>query len=76
MNFFQAQDKARRNTSWLIFLFFMAIISLVILTNLLLIGTFAYMGTTENDSFMERAAEEGIEVVEGCTLVMLQTATF
>lgn len=52
MNFFQAQDKARRNTSWLIFLFILAIISLVILTNLLLIGTFAYMGTSENDSFM------------------------
>ncbi|MDH5601561.1 MAG: M48 family metallopeptidase [Gammaproteobacteria bacterium] len=52
MNFFQAQDKARRNTSWLIFLFILAIISLVILTNLLLIGTFAYMGTNENDSFM------------------------
>ena len=31
---------------------------------------------TENDSFMERAAARGIEVVEGCTLVMLQTATF
>ena len=31
---------------------------------------------TENDSFMERAAVQGIEVVEGCTLVMLQTATF
>lgn len=52
MNFFQAQDKARKNTSWLIFLFVLAIISLVILTNILIIGTFAYMGANENDSFL------------------------
>ena len=31
---------------------------------------------TENDAFMEKAENQGIEVVEGCTLVMLQTATF
>lgn len=42
MNFFSAQDKARRNTSRLIFLFILAVLSLIILTNLLLIGTFTY----------------------------------
>ena len=52
MNFFKAQDKARRNTKRLIFLFILAVISLVILTNLLLIGTFAYMDTAENESFI------------------------
>lgn len=52
MNFFKAQDKARRNTSWLIFLFILAIVSLVILTNLLLIGTFAYMESGESGSFI------------------------
>jgi predicted CoA-binding protein len=31
---------------------------------------------TENDAFMTMAESQGIEVVEGCTLVMLQTATF
>ncbi len=51
MNFFKAQDKARQNTSRLIFLFVLAIISLIFLTNLLFIGTFAYMGTDETDSF-------------------------
>ena len=51
MNFFKAQDKARKNTTRLIFLFILAIISLVILTNILIIGTFAYMDTGETDSF-------------------------
>lgn len=47
MNFFSAQDKARRNTSRLIFLFFLAVISLIILTNILLIGTYTYMEMQE-----------------------------
>ncbi|MBT7369491.1 MAG: M48 family metalloprotease, partial [Gammaproteobacteria bacterium] len=35
MNFFESQDIARRNTKLLLFLFVMAVISLVLLTNLL-----------------------------------------
>jgi predicted CoA-binding protein len=31
---------------------------------------------TENPDFMEQAEEQGIEVVQGCTLVMLQTGTY
>ncbi len=34
MDFFSAQDDARRKTRWLIFLFILAILSLVVLTNL------------------------------------------
>jgi len=34
MDFFSAQDQARRKTRWLIFLFVVAIVSLVVLTNL------------------------------------------
>ena len=34
MDFFSAQDQARRKTRWLIFLFVVAILSLVVLTNL------------------------------------------
>lgn len=52
MNFFKAQDKARRHTSLLIFLFALAVIFLILLTNLLFIGTFAYMATDETDSFL------------------------
>ncbi|MDH5368857.1 MAG: M48 family metallopeptidase [Gammaproteobacteria bacterium] len=47
MNFFAAQDKARRKTGRLIFLFVLAVISLILLTNILLIGTFAYMEANE-----------------------------
>ena len=51
MNFFKAQDKARKSTTRLIFLFVLAILSLVTLTNILIIGTVAYMDTAETDSF-------------------------
>ncbi len=53
MNFFKAQDKARRNTIQLILLFVLAIISLVILTNILLFGTFAYMAADEYEPFLD-----------------------
>lgn len=52
MNFFKAQDKARRHTSRLIFLFALAVICLIILTNLLFIATFSYMGTDETEPFI------------------------
>ncbi len=53
MNFFTAQDKARRNTSRLIILFTLAVIALVVLTNILIIGAFVYMGTDETSSFWQ-----------------------
>ena len=43
MDFFQAQDTARRKTLWLAFLFFAAVISLVVLTNILV--AFVYLWT-------------------------------
>ena len=45
MNFFEAQDKARRNTSVLILLFICAVAGLVLLTNLLILGVMAYSQT-------------------------------
>ena len=42
MNFFEAQDKARRNTVWMILLFVLAVAGLVFLTNLLLLAVMAY----------------------------------
>ncbi len=45
MNFFEAQDKARRNTSWLILLFIFAVAGLVFLTNFLLLGILIYSKT-------------------------------
>ena len=51
MNFFKAQDKARKYTRRLIFLFILAVVSLIALTNLLLIGTLAFLGSNEEQSF-------------------------
>ncbi|MFT7208173.1 MAG: hypothetical protein ACI9JU_002942, partial [Pseudohongiellaceae bacterium] len=35
MNFFESQDTAKRNTGKLIFLFALAVLSLIVITNLL-----------------------------------------
>lgn len=45
MNFFEAQDRARKKTGWLILLFSFAVIGLVLLTNLLLLGVFTFIQT-------------------------------
>ncbi|MCP3688180.1 MAG: M48 family metallopeptidase [Gammaproteobacteria bacterium] len=47
MNFFEAQDRARRNTNWLVLLFLLAVAGLVILTNLLLLGILAYSQSSQ-----------------------------
>lgn len=47
MNFFQAQAKARNQTKNLVFLFALAVISLVILANLLVMGLFGYLNLGE-----------------------------
>ncbi len=43
MNFFQSQDQARKNTSRLVMFFILAVVSLIILTNLLVMFTFGYL---------------------------------
>ena len=45
MNFFESQDVARRNTRFLMFLFFLAVLSLVLLTNLLVLVMINYGDT-------------------------------
>ena len=52
MNFFEAQDRARKNTIWLILLFLFAVGGLIFLTNLLLLGVLTYAKTNQlNFSF-------------------------
>ena len=51
MNFFKAQDKARRHTRRLVFLFSLAVLFLILLTNILFISTFAFLGANEEESF-------------------------
>lgn len=48
MDFFSQQDKARKNTGWLVFLFVLAVLSLVLLTNLLIGLTVWFM--TQDDT--------------------------
>lgn len=47
MNFFQAQDKARSNTVKLIILFSIAVLCIILLTNVLLLTIIAYSQSTE-----------------------------
>lgn len=53
MNFFEAQDKARRNTTWLILLFTLAVAGLVLLTNLFLMVIVAQAKTKQYDLSFE-----------------------
>lgn len=52
MNFFKAQDKARRNTKHLIVLFALAVVCLIVLTNILIIGVLSFSATNEGESFL------------------------
>ena len=45
MNFFEAQDRARKKTGWLVLLFIFAVLGLVLLTNLLLLCVFTFTQT-------------------------------
>ena len=56
MNFFQSQDNARRNTKKLVLLFSLAVICLIVLTNLFLVALFTYLegSVLTSQSFIER----------------------
>jgi Zn-dependent protease with chaperone function len=47
LNFFEAQDRARKNTTWSILLFVLAVVGLVFLTNLLLLGIYTYASSNQ-----------------------------
>ena len=47
MDFFQAQDSARRNTRSLVFFFAMAVLSLIVITNVLVMVLFGFLRTGE-----------------------------
>jgi Zn-dependent protease with chaperone function len=50
MNFFESQDRARKNTSTLVFLFALAVITLIIMTNLLVMVVFGFIGNDQMQS--------------------------
>ena len=47
MNFFESQDRARKNTLQLVFLFSLAVVSLIIMTNLLVMAVFGYINSEQ-----------------------------
>ena len=47
MNFFESQDRARKNTFTLVFLFALAVITLIIMTNLLVMLVFGFIGNDQ-----------------------------
>jgi len=69
MNFFEAQDKARRNTVRMILLFILAVGGLIFLTNVLLLAVLAYLKTgyfifsvSELNNFFELPVFIGVTV--------------
>ena len=47
MNFFESQDRVRRNTTKLVFLFALAVVALIIMTNLLVMMTLGYLNSEQ-----------------------------
>ena len=47
MNFFESQDRVRKNTFQLVFLFTLAVVTLVIMTNLLVMVVFGYIDSEQ-----------------------------
>ncbi len=47
MNFFESQDRVRKNTAKLVFLFALAVIILIIMTNLLVMMVFGYVNSEQ-----------------------------
>lgn len=65
MNFFQHQDEARRNTRWLIFLFVIAVLILVLLTNLFI---YMFPWQTHSASFADHGTNQSLSCLfqSGC----------
>ena len=59
MDFFGAQDAARRQTAWLVILFALAAIGLVIITSLLILFVFGLFGGTLSVSHLQEGGPLG-----------------
>lgn len=57
MNFFESQDRVRKNTFLLALLFVLALLSLIVMTNLLVMGVFGFLNSEQlqsGDSLLEQ----------------------
>jgi Zn-dependent protease with chaperone function len=70
MNFFESQDTAKRNTGKLIFLFVFAVVSLIIVTNLLVMLIFGFLGTEMTSMAATQSFELNWEIFLGVGVVV------
>jgi Zn-dependent protease with chaperone function len=77
MDFFTAQDQARKSTTLLVFYFILAVICLILLTNLLITGVIIWMGMSSYDLLTVERIKSAFEwrtfamVGGGVTVVVL-----
>ncbi len=58
MDFFQAQDSAHRNTTRLVIFFTLAVLSLIVITNLLVMVLFGFIETSEEGATLNSLATQ------------------
>jgi len=58
MNFFQSQDDARQNTKRLVFFFALAVIGLIVITNVLVMLLFGFLGNTEEQLTLDAVSNQ------------------
>jgi Zn-dependent protease with chaperone function len=72
MNFFESQDKAKRNTGKLVFLFAMAVLSLIVITNVIVLAALGMLSTQGSGvQYSNQAALQSVGVVTGGVLVVI-----
>ena len=58
MNFFQSQDDARQNTKRLVFFFALAVIGLIVITNVLVMLLFGFLGNAEEQLTLDAVSNQ------------------
>lgn len=73
MDFFQSQDVARQNTTKLVVFFVMAVVSMIVLTNVLVMFAFGYMEAQPGEPMNIQSFDWEIFVTVGCGVLLLVT---
>jgi Zn-dependent protease with chaperone function len=73
MDFFQSQDVARHNTTKLVVYFVMAVVSMIVLTNVLVMFVFGYLETESGQPMAVQSFNWDIFVTVGCGVLLLVT---
>ena len=74
MNFFESQDRVRKNTFQLVFLFALAVITLIIMTNLLFMVVFGYINSEQMQSggiFLQQMDWKTFAIVSAGVIVVV-----